>query len=105
MEQPWKSHLDSMAKMLVKTKKRVRAKNEVKLETDESKDKLLKSSASTKSFVKGADNKTKKGSINSDVKNIKEEKEIIITQVEKHTKPKSDSACLTTSINSLSTPP
>lgn len=92
MEQPWKSHLDSMAKMLVKTKKRVRAKVEVKLETDESKDKLLKSSASTKSFVRtGVDNKTKKGTINSEIKNIKEEKEIIVTQVEKHTKPKSDS--------------
>lgn len=89
MQQPWKSHLDSMAKMLVKTKKRVKPKVEVKLETEESKDKLLKSSASTKSFnkTKGVENKTKKS---ADISNIKEEKEIIVTQVEKHTKPKTD---------------
>lgn len=63
MDLPWKSHLDSMAKTLVKNKKRVRQKVEVKLETEESKDKLQKSSASTKSFVKvGVENKTKKSS-------------------------------------------
>jgi len=92
MEQPWKSHLDSMAKMLVKTKKRVRPKVDVKLETEESKDKLLKSSASTKSFnkTKPMDNKAKKTSNMADINNIKEEKEIIVTQVEKHTKPKTD---------------
>jgi len=96
MDTPWKSHVDSMAKTLVKTRKRVKPKVEVEIrnETLDSKDNKV-----------NKDSKTKTGSgksltspvikMNTSKKNdtfneSKKEKEITVTQVDKHTKPKTD---------------
>jgi len=93
MDVPWKSHIDSMAKTLVKSKKRVKSKpivNELIVETYDSKEKLKNSSASNKSLAKTGLKPMKSGF--TETKKIStQEKEIKVTEVEKHTKPKSDS--------------
>lgn len=91
METPWKSHIDSMAKTLVKSKTRVRTKPinvEIREETNESKDKG-KLNASQKSLTKTL--KPNKSGLSENIRSITEEKEIKVTEVEKHTKPKTDS--------------
>jgi len=55
METPWKSHIDSMAKTLVKSKTRVRTQPihiELRVETVDSKDKLKNSTTSQNKLAK-----------------------------------------------------
>lgn len=96
MDTPWKSHVDSMAKTLVKTRKRVKPKVEVEIrnETLDSKDNKVNKDSKTKTgsgkSLTSPNIKMNTNKKNDTFNESKKEKEITVTQVEKHTKPKTD---------------
>lgn len=91
MDPPWRGHIDSLAKSLIKTKVRVRTRTLGDIETTVNSAKINKSLQSTTSMrsvksqnVTNQKNVSKKDT--RDTKPIKEEREISVVHVDPHNK-------------------
>lgn len=86
MDPPWKGHIDSYAKSLIKTKVRVRPRNITELENINKINKSLLTVTSMRS-IKSTGKSTIKADPKKDTsKIIKEEKEINVIPVDPHNK-------------------